>query len=47
MLTTAAVDGSMLTLTYDEALDEGSTPAPGDFTVQVASDPDRGISSVA
>ena len=47
MLTTAAVDGSMLTLTYDEALDEGSTPAPGDFTVQVASDPDRGIDSVA
>jgi uncharacterized repeat protein (TIGR02059 family) len=47
MLTTAAVDGSMLTLTYDEALDEGSTPAPGDFTVQVASDPGRGIDSVA
>ena len=31
----AVVDGTTLTLTYDEALDEGSRPAPGDFTVQV------------
>ncbi len=31
----AAVDGSSLTLTYGEALDEGSRPAPGDFTVKV------------
>ena len=31
----AAVDGTSLTLTYGEALDEGSRPAPGDFTVQV------------
>ena len=31
----AAVDGSSLTLTYGEALDEGSRPASGDFTVQV------------
>ncbi len=31
----AAVDGSSLTLTYGEALDGGSRPAPGDFTVQV------------
>ena len=31
----AAVEGSSLTLTYGEALDEGSRPAPGDFTVQV------------
>ncbi len=31
----AAVDSSSLTLTYREALDEGSRPAPGDFTVQV------------
>ena len=31
----AAVDGSSLTLTYGEALDEGSRPAPGDFTVEV------------
>ena len=31
----AAVDGASLTLTYGEALDEGSRPAPGDFTVQV------------
>ena len=31
----AAVDGSSLTLTYGEALNEGSRPAPGDFTVEV------------
>ena len=31
----AAVDGASLTLTYGEALDGGSRPAPGDFTVQV------------
>ena len=31
----AAVDGASLTLTYGEAFDEGSRPAPGDFTVQV------------
>ena len=31
----AAVDGSSLTLTYGEALDGGSRPAPGDFTVAV------------
>ena len=31
----AAVDGAALTLTYGEALDGGSRPAPGDFTVQV------------
>ena len=31
----AAVDGSSLTLTYGEALDPGSRPAPGDFTVEV------------
>ena len=31
----AAVDGARLTLTYGEALDEGSRPAPGDFTVEV------------
>ena len=31
----AAVDGASLTLTYGEALDPGSRPAPGDFTVQV------------
>ena len=31
----AAVDGASLTLTYGEALDAGSRPAPGDFTVQV------------
>ena len=31
----AAVDGASLTLTYGEVLDEGSRPAPGDFTVEV------------
>ena len=31
----AVVNGATLTLTYGEALDEGSRPAPGDFTVQV------------
>ena len=31
----AAVDGSSLTLTYGEALDEGSRPAAVDFTVEV------------
>ncbi len=31
----AAVDGSSLTLTYGEALDPGSRPAAGDFTVEV------------
>ena len=31
----AAVNAAALTLTYGEALDEGSRPAPGDFTVQV------------
>ena len=32
----AAVDGATLTLTYGEALDGDSTPAGGDFTVDVA-----------
>ena len=31
----AAVDGASMTLTYGEALDGGSRPAPGDFTVEV------------
>ena len=31
----ATVDGAVLTLTYDEALDAGSVPAPGDFTVRM------------
>ena len=31
----AAVDGSSLTLSYGEALDSGSRPASGDFTVEV------------
>ncbi len=31
----ATVDGTVLTLTFEEALDAGSVPAPGDFTVRV------------
>ena len=34
-LLSAAVDGSSLALTYGEALDGGSRPASGDFTVEV------------
>ena len=35
-LSTATVDGTSLTLTYDETLDTASTPAAGDFAVTVA-----------
>ena len=35
VLDSAAVDGDRLVLTFDEALDETSVPAPGDFTVSV------------
>ncbi len=42
----AAVDGSSLTLTYGEALDGGSRPAPGDFTVEVAGT-GRSVSAVS
>ena len=35
VLSTATVDGTMLTLTYDEALDPNSVPAAADFTVTV------------
>ena len=42
----AAVDGSSLTLTYGEALDGGSTPAPGDFTVEVGGT-GRSVSAVS
>ena len=31
----ATVDGTELTLRYEEALDAGSVPAPGDFTVRI------------
>ena len=41
----AAVDGSSLTLTYGEALDGGSRPASGDFTVQVGSN-ERTVNAV-
>ena len=42
----AAVDGSSLTLTYGEALDGGSRPAPGDFTVEVGGS-GRSVSGVS
>ena len=42
----AAVDGSSLTLTYGAALDEGSRPAPGDFTVEVGGT-GRSVSAVS
>ena len=42
----AAVDGSSLTLTYGEALDGGSRPAPGDFTVEVGGT-GRSVSAVS
>ena len=42
----AAVDGSSLTLTYGEALDGGSRPAPGDFTVEVGG-AGRSVSAVS
>ena len=35
-LSSATVNGATLVLTYDEALDETSTPAAGDFAVTVA-----------
>ena len=42
----AAVDGSSLTLTYGEALDGGSRPAPGAFAVEVDGD-GRTVSGVS
>ena len=42
----AAVDGSSLTLTYGEALDGGSRPASGDFTVEVGGS-GRSVSGVS
>ena len=42
----AAVDGSSLTLTYGEALDEGSRPAQGNFTVEVGGT-GRSVSAVS
>ena len=41
-----AVNGARLTLGFDEALDESSVPAPGDFTVTVDTTP-RTVSTVA
>ena len=45
-LLSAAVDGSSLTLTYGEALDGGSRPASGDFTVEVGGS-GRSVSGVS
>ena len=45
-LSEAGVNGSRLTLTYEEALDSGSRPATGDFAVTV-NDTARTVSSVA
>ena len=45
-LTTAAVNGTSLVLTYNEALDTGSTPAATDYTVTVAGS-QRTVSDVA
>ena len=42
----AAVDGASLTLTYGEALDGGSRPASGDFTVEVGGS-GRSVSGVS
>ena len=42
----ASVSGASLTLTYNEALDTGSTPPAGAFTVEVA-DAARAVSGVA
>ncbi|MES3005928.1 MAG: SwmB domain-containing protein [Patescibacteria group bacterium] len=44
-LSAATVNGATLTLTYNEALDTGSTPATGDFVVNVEGSP-VSISSV-
>ena len=45
-LSTAAVDGALLTLTYNEALDAGETPATSAFVVTVGGN-SRDIESVA
>jgi uncharacterized repeat protein (TIGR02059 family) len=46
LLTSAVVSGPSLTLTYNEALDGGSVPAPGDYAVLVNGSP-RSVSTVA
>ena len=46
-LSTATVDGTDLTLTYNEALNEGSKPAAGDFAVSVTDSVTSAVSAVA
>ena len=46
LLTSAAVNGPSLGLSYNEALDAASTPAPGDYTILVNGSP-RTVSAVA
>ena len=43
----AAVEGASLTLSYGEALDGGSRPASGDFTVEVDGVRAKRVGSVA
>ena len=46
LLRSASVDDAELTLSYNEALDGSSTPAPGDFTVKVEGG-ERSVSGVS
>lgn len=46
VLVASSVNGSRLALTYDEALDPASTPAPGDYAVVVAGLP-RSVTAVS
>ena len=46
VLVSTAVDGASLTLSYGEALDGGSRPAPGDFTMEVGGS-GRSVSGVS
>ena len=45
LLASAAVNGTTLKLTYNEPLDSGSTPAPGDYAVLVNASP-RAVSAI-
>ena len=46
-LSTATVDGTELTLTYNEALNTGSKPAAGDFSVSVTDSVTSAVSAVS